>query len=203
MSESLDKIYGKRVLALYRCGSHLFGTEGPESDKDYTAILEDYESCNIYKVKDADYFIYGVEQFKEALTFQSSHPGFLVMWLDNILLAQENLLYLAPDFEEEFKKIISVNWKTTFPFWLKKNLDYFKTWFEIGQHTKLLYHLYRLRSLVLHYEETGRFEAFLSEEDKENIIDYKIRNLNVEKHFTNFKEIIAYLEIVLTKEENS
>ena len=201
MSELLDKINGRRVLALYRCGSYLFGTDGPDSDKDYTAILEDYDSCNIYKVEGADYFIYGMDVFKEALTFKSSHPGFLVMWLDNVLLAEENLIYIDEKFKEEFKKIIDVDWNSVFPVWLKKNLDYFKTWLEIGQHAKLLYHIYRLRSLVSHYRETGKFEAFLSEEDKENIIDYKIRNANTEKHLSNFKEIIIYLETILKEEE--
>ena len=201
MSELLDKINGRHVLALYRCGSYLFGTDGPDSDKDYTAILEDYDSCNIYKVEGADYFIYGVNVFKEALTFKSNHPGFLVMWLDNVLLAEENLIYIDEKFKDEFKKIIDVDWNSIFPVWLKKNLDYFKTWLEIGQHSKLLYHIYRLRSLVSHYRETGKFEAFLSEEDKENIIDYKIRNANTEKHLSNFKEIIIYLETILKEEE--
>jgi len=201
MSELLDRINGRRVLALYQCGSYLFGSNGPDSDKDYTAILDDYDSCNIYKVEGADYFIYGADVFKEALTFKSKHPGFLVMWLDNILLAKENLIYIDENFKNEFEKIIDVDWNIVFTDWLRKNLDYFETWLEIGQHPKLLYHLYRLRSLVSHYKKTGKFEAFLSEEDKENIIDYKIRNANIEKHMSNFKEIINYLESVLKEEQ--
>lgn len=201
MSESLDKINGRRVLALYRCGSRLFGTDGPNSDNDYTAILEDYDSCNIYKVDGADYFIYGADTFKEALTFKSKHPGFLVMWLDNVVSVEKHILYVADDFKTDFNKLISVNWVEVFPYWLRKNLDYFETWLEIGQHPKLLYHLYRLRSLVSHYKKTGKFEAFLSEEDKEKIIDYKIRNANIEKHMSNFKEIINYLESVLKEEQ--
>ena len=70
-------------------------------------------------------------------------------------------------------------------------------WLEIGQHTKLLYHLYRIHPLVKNYKESGKFEPYLFDKDKENIIDYKIKNENTEKHLSNFKEIINYLEATI------
>ena len=85
--------------------------------------------------------------------------------------------------------------------WLRINYEYFSACFDGHINEKTLYNLYRLRSLLVHYENTRKFEYYLSAEDKALIIDYKNKKENLEKHYANFKTIFAFIKKVLDKEE--
>jgi len=194
-------IFGKKILAIYRCGSAIYAVEGAESDQDFTVILEDYNEIITYKEDGNDYFLYGVESYKRALNFDDYILEYFLLWVDNTLLAKDNLLYIDSDFVDEFNKLIKVDWDKHLLKWLAINVDYYDFCFKNLLNEKSLYNLYRIRSLMKHYEATGKFEYYLSEEDKNLIIDYKNRQANLAQHQANFKQILEYLKTFLIKEE--
>ena len=50
MQELLDKLFSpNKVLLCYRCGSSIFGLSEDESDKDFTVVIDGYDSCNVVK----------------------------------------------------------------------------------------------------------------------------------------------------------
>ena len=57
-----------------------------------------------------------------------------------------------------------------------------------------------VESLIKHYKETGKFEYYFSEENKELAKDLKT-TLGIEKHLPRLKEIFSYL-LSLYKEED-
>lgn len=196
-----DKFYGKKVLAIYRCGSYIHGVQNDDSDKDYVVILKNYQDIRLEKREKVDFFLFGVEPFKRALHFDKRVLDYYLLWMDNTLLASENIEFIAEEFKEEFYKIIKIDWDKYLTAWLRVNVEYFTACFEGLINEKSLYNLYRVRSLIEHYQATGRFEYYLSEKDRDLIIEYKNKQANLEKHRVNFREILEYLKTFLEKEE--
>lgn len=197
-----DNILGKKVLALYACGSSIHGFDDSTSDADYTAILDDFEGISLYHDDGKDYFIFGYETFKRAVQFNDENiPHSYLMWLDNIVLAEDHLVYIDEEFADEFSELIKIDWDKYFKKWLAINLDYFTAVFSLSFNLKPLYNLYRIRSLVKHYKETGVFEYFLSDEDRALIIDHKINKSISSEHSTNFANILEYLRSFIVEEE--
>lgn len=195
-----DNFYGKKVLAIYRCGSTIHGVQSDESDKDYVVILKNYRDIRLDKREKIDYFLFGLEPFKRALQFDPRVLDYYLLWMDNTLLAVDNLEYIDEEFKEEFYRIIHIDWQKYLTVWLKINVDYFSACCEALVNEKSLYNLYRIRSLIRHYQDIGRFEYYLSDGDRELIIDYKNKQANLEKHRGNFKEILEFLKTFLEKE---
>lgn len=197
-----DKFYGKKVLAIFRCGSTLFGVEGERSDKDYIVILENYKDIIVDKRDGVDYFLFGLERFKQALRFDNSVLDYFLIWIDNTLLAKANLEYLDESFKDEFMAIIDIDWEQYLPVWLQINIDYFTACYEGLVREKSLYNLYRIRSLIENYQNTGTFTYFLSDADRELIVSYKNRQEYIEVHRQNFHDILIYLKTFLKEELN-
>ena len=198
-----DKFYGKKVLAIYRCGSYIHGVQSDDSDKDYVVILKNYRDIRLEKRENVDFILFGLEPFRRALRFDNRILDYYLIWMDNTLLALDNLEFIDEEFKEEFHRIIHIDWKKYLTVWLRINIDYFSACFEALINEKSLYNLYRIRSLIRHYQDSGKFEYHLSDGDKEFIIDYKNKHANLEKHRANFKEILEFLKGFLDKEETS
>ena len=173
----------------------MFGLDTDDSDKDYTVITEGSHLTNVIKSNGIDYFVFDKEGFKNALTFENELTYF-VAWLDNLLLAPENIVYADEEYKKEFLELIKIDWKKLFPKWLVRNLEYFSVRLFTGQHEKSLYHLYRLHSLVTHFMETGKFEFYFSDEDREKAIAYREGKDGDNAYFDELMSIFIYLQEV-------
>jgi len=196
-----DKFYGKKVLAIYRCGSYIHGVQSETSDRDYTVILRNYKDIRLEKQDGVDFFLFGLEPFKRATHFDPRILDYFLIWMDNTLLAKENLEYIDKGFKDEFEQIIEIDWDKYLTTWLKLNIQYFSACLAGLINEKSLYNLYRIRSLITHYEKTGKFAYYLDPEDKKLMIDYKNKKLHLDQHHANFKAILDYLKDFLAKEE--
>lgn len=192
---SYDNFLGFKTLLVYRSGSSIYGLDNDDSDKDYTVITEGSHLTNIVKANNVDYFIFDKDGFKNALTFEGELTFFLT-WLDNILLAPDNIVYADEEYKKEFLDLIKIDWKKFFPKWLERNLEYFSIRLSTGQKEKSLYHLYRLHSLVSHYKDTGKFEYYFSDEDKQKAIAYKNDKDGNNKYLDELMSIFVYLQQV-------
>ena len=195
------KFYGKKVLAIFPCGSFLYDLNGEKSDKDYTVILQSFKEVRVYKEEGVDYFLYGLEAFKKALHFDKSVLDYHLLWMDNTLIAKEHLLYIDESFVDEFNRIINVDWDRYLITWLRINVEYFTACLDGLMNEKSLYNLYRVRSLMVNFEKTGIFTYYLSEGDRALILDYKNNRKNISQHYENFKGILKYLGTFLGREE--
>lgn len=197
-----DSFFGKKVLAMYRCGSAIYGFNASQSDLDYTVILSDFEGIRLLVEDGVDYFIYGYETFKRVVNFDDENIlNSFIMWIDNVLLVKDNLVLIDDSFAAEFDELVKIDWNRHFKKWLKINLDYFTAIFTLGINVKPLYNLYRIRSLVKHYKDTGIFEYYLSDQDRELIIDYKINKTTSSAHDSNFINILEYLRSLIAEED--
>ncbi len=200
MQELLDKLFSpNKVLLCYRCGSSIFGLSEDESDKDFTVVIDGYDSCNVVKTDDCDFFTFGRSYFERLKNFDNGCLTYFLCWLDNTLLAKENLVYVDESIKDNIDEFLYIDFKRHFKDWLYRLIAYFGIRLENYKEEKSLYHLYRVESLIRHYKETGKFEYYFSKENFELAKDLKT-NLNIEKHLPRLQEIFSYL-VSLYKEE--
>ncbi len=189
------------MLAIFLCGSYLHGLSSETSDKDYIVILQNYKEVRVYKEDGVDYFLFGLDAFKRALQFDNHILDYFLLWMDNTLIVKDHLLFIDEGFVEEFNRIINIDWNKHLLTWLRINVNYFTVCLDGLINEKSLYNLYRVRSLMVNYENTGEFRYCLSEQDRALIIDYKTDRANTDKHYKNFQGILRYLSTFLGKGE--
>ena len=200
MQELLDRLFSPyKVLLCYKCGSSIYGLSDDESDKDYTVILDGYDSCNVVKTDDSDFFTYGLPYFEKLKKFDKGCLTYFLVWIDNLLIAKENIVYIDDSIKDKLDEFIKVDFKAHFKDWLYRVIAYFGIRLQNYKEEKSLYHLYRIYDLVKHYLDTGEFTYYFSEESKAKAKDLKT-NLNIEKHLPRLQEIFSYL-LDLYKEE--
>ena len=203
MQELLDRLFSPyKVLLCYKCGSSIFGLSDDDSDKDYTVILEGYDSCNVVKTDDSDFFTYGLPYFEKLKKFDKGCLTYFLVWIDNTLLAKENIVYIDESIKDKLDEFLNIDFKNHFKDWLYRLIAYFGIRLQNYKEEKSLYHLYRVESLIKHYKETGKFEYYFSKENKELAMDLKT-NLNMEKHLPRLKEIFSYLLSLYKEEEEN
>jgi hypothetical protein len=95
MQELLDRLFSpNKILLVYRCGSAIFGLSEDESDKDFTVIIDGFDSCNVVKTDDSDFFTFGRSYFEKLKEFDKGCLTYFLCWIDNTLLAKENIVYV-------------------------------------------------------------------------------------------------------------
>ena len=194
MLESYDNFLGHKVLAVFRCGSSIYGLNQENSDNDLTVILDGYNSRDVIKEDGIDYFVFGKETYKDLLALNIPGASYSKIWIDNVTLIKDNLLYLDSEYKQEFEKVINVNWNLIFKKWLELNICYFKARLYPDCLNKSLYHIYRLHSIVELYEKEGKFLSHFNKEDFDLALDFKSNESNRKSHYLRMKKILDELE---------
>lgn len=200
MLELLNNLLHEKVLAIYGCGSKIYGLESGGSDEDYTVIVDSDFLPNVIKDNGIDYFVFGRKQFNEATNFKKGYLSFFLAWLDNTCLALDNLVYLDEGYKDEFLSIVNADWSLKFKIWLEININYFGARLLYSPEEKTLYNLYRLNSIVKNYKETGIFKSVFFENDKTLALDFKSNPSTRISHKNKLEEIFSYLEHALKEE---
>lgn len=191
----LTKLISNKILAIYRCGSYIYGLETDKSDEDYIVIIDGFDACNVIKEEGYDFFILGKSYFERLCNFDEKTLSYFAIWMDNTLLAKKNLVYIDENYKDEFELTINIDWNKHFKSWLKRVVDYFRLRLD-GDH-KPLYHLFRIKSQVDYYLKNGKFEYHFPEEDKFKAIEFKN---SPNKNLPEVLEIFSYLESLLEDE---
>ena len=187
-----------KILAIYKVGSSIFGLSDDESDKDYIVIVDRFDGTNVIKEENCDFFVIGDSYFEKLCKFDDRVMSYFAIWMDNALLASENLEYIDEGYQERFNALININWKTCFKKWLGRIIDYFRIRLDDIDNSKPLYHLFRIRALVEHYIKTSKFEYYFPEKDRELALKFK---KNPRNYLKELNEVFSYLEEVYKEEE--
>ena len=191
----METFQGFKVLAKYRCGSYAFGFENDDSDKDYVLVLDGNPGIIVDKVNGDDIFAFDVASFKKKMAFDDTLLDYFVIFNDEVLCLDKSLVYLDEDFKEEFLSITKIDWQKSIKVWIQRNIDYFEKYVRFKEFIKKLYHLYRIRGLLAHYEETGKFENVYPKTYLEKAKEYKNQKEVIGANcIDDFESIINYLK---------
>ena len=195
IGNAMETFQGFKVLAKYRCGSYAFGFENDNSDNDYILVLDGNSGIIVDKVNGDDIFAFDVASFKRKMAFDDTLLDYFVIFNDEVLCLDKSLVYLDEDFKEEFLSITKIDWQKSIKVWIQRNIDYFEKYVQFKEFIKKLYHLYRIRGLLSHYEETGKFENVYPKSYLEKAKEYKNQKEVISANYIDdFESIINYLK---------
>jgi hypothetical protein len=179
------------ILLIYYGGSKAYGLDENTSDIDVTVVLEGFRGILHLFIGKYDLFVFSKEDFIKRQQFDDSIIAYHRQAADNVLGIKSNEYYLNPVFSDELDNLIT-NVNSTFVINLiDALLIYSKSVFEVNQKSKAFYHLYRLRGMIEHFNQTGEFDLIVDEPWKSKMIDYKA-NYKI-NHEVNYEEEILSL----------
>lgn len=185
------------VLLIYKCGSYAFGTSTDKSDEDYVVVLRDFKGITHSSNGKKEYFIFGLEEWKEKQEFSDKYDEYYLIFNDEVLAFPESIIYAhesVQDLVEKYKNEFATKYKL----WIKNVVSHFKFYFGIGDVNKSMYHLIRIKHIVENYKNTGAFSLELSKEVYEWILEFK-KAKNKALYRQTLYEALVYLENI--KEE--
>ena len=191
MYQSLTKYIPTKILAAYRVGSKIYGLDTDSSDDDIIVIADGINGPAVVKDAGLDLFVFDDSYFEKLCNLDEKTMSYFAIWMDNTLLAKENLIYLDEEYKERFESLIGIDWGKHLYSWLKRVIDYFKI--RLEEEHKPLYHLFRIRSEVEYYLENHKFEPHISDADRELSLAFKA---NPKEHFKDVREAFSYVERV-------
>ena len=191
-----------KVLAIFKCGSHAFGFADENSDNDYFVILEPFQGSAHEQSEENDYFVYGKEAFKKIVRFEENVPDYDVIYNDQFLDCENKFEFVDPEFKDELFELLNIDWKRNIYKWVKRNIHYYSRFLTEGSTNtvKSLYHLIRIKDIVVRFEETGEFNHNYSQKAIDDIKTFKA-NFENPYLLPYFRGIITYLDNFLRKEK--
>ena len=179
------------ILLMYKCGSYAFGTSTDISDEDYVVVLKDFKGITHSSNGKKEYFIFGIDEWKEKQEFSDKYDEYYLIFNDEILAFPNTIIYKDDSMDElieQYKNAFKDNYKK----WLKKVVSHYSYYLNLGDVNKNMYHLFRIKFIVDRYLEKGIFSLELSDSLKGKIIKFKslINRSSYEKEIT---EIVKYL----------
>lgn len=171
--ENIKKLFKKdKVLLVYRCGSYAFGTSTDKSDEDYIVVLQNFKGLTHFGVNKKEYFIFGIEEWKEKQEFSDDYDDYFEIFNDEILALPATIIYQDESIKELIEKY-KIDFKVNYKIWLKKVVRYFDSYLKLGTINKQMYHLIRIKHIIENYKVSGSFSLELSKEVVEWIKNYK------------------------------
>jgi hypothetical protein len=132
-----------------------------------------------------------LEDYKKRLAFGDELPDYFVVYNIDTFHALDNIEVIDPDFEEEFKKLVQIDWPAHLKDYLRKCIDYFSRYIEFKSVNKNLYHLYQIKGYLDNYVKTGTFGGTLSKKTLDKISAYRSDYKTLDKSaLSEFQTII-------------
>ena len=185
------------ILLIYKCGSYAFGTSTDVSDEDYVVVLKEFKGITHSSNGKKEYFIFGLEEWKEKQEFSDKYDEYYLIFNDEVLAFPESIIYAHESIQELVEKYKN-EFVLKYKLWIKNVVSHFKFYFGIGDVNKSMYHLIRIKHIVENYKTTGAFSLDLSKEVHEWILEFK-KTQNKAPYRQTLYDALIYLENI--KEE--
>jgi len=143
-----------------------------------------------------DIFVFSREDYLKRQSFDETIIDYYKSAADDILVAEDKVIYLSKDFELDYMNLKHFDIKSFLINQLCALLSYTRMRFAIKKTLKSHYHVFRMRGIIEHFKKTGKFELIVEEPWYQMMINYKL-NWNSDRakeYIEEIKEQIDYLE---------
>jgi hypothetical protein len=185
-----------KVLLLYYSGSKGYGFDDEKSDTDLTVVLDNFSGNMHVQLGGIDIFVFSKEDYLKRQSFDETIIDYYKSAADDILVAEDKVIYLNEDFELDYMNLKHFDIKSFLINQIGALLSYTKMRFAIKKTLKSHYHVFRMRGIIEHFKKTGKFELIVEEPWYQVMMDYKENwNSDRAKEYTEeIKEQLDYLE---------
>ena len=173
-----DKLKGlfvhNELMFAYFCGSRAYSTDSKDSDIDVVAVFSDLGGITHASLSGIDIFAYGIDSFIQRQSMSDELPLYNLIHADDFLKVNDNLIYLNPEFKNDFDKLVKIKFENILP----EFLDAFITYYDLiinRQEAKVKrnYHIYRIHWIINNFKKTKKYDVNLPKEISDKIFKYK------------------------------
>ena len=133
-----------KIMFAYYCGSIAYGTEGENSDIDVTVVMSGLTGNIHMDAGNLDLFIYGEDCYLDKQNLSDKIPLYNKIYIDDVLEVDKNLIYLNPDYINEFNAYKNINLEEKLKSYLSSFIEYYTN--EINDRQEPVQRLYHVFS---------------------------------------------------------
>lgn len=183
------------IMFIYYCGSIAYGLEDENSDVDVTAVLDNFNGNVHLSLGDLDIFAFGHDVYMKKQEQDSSVALYYRAYMDEILSTKDNLIYLNSRYQNEYERYKNIDFN--------KILGPFLNSFVVQNEVRLKdqvpyksqYHILRVRGILDHVDQVGKYELIVEEPWYSQMIEYK-KNWDKEigiKYMPVLERVLKYI----------
>lgn len=175
IAERLISLFSyNELMFAYYCGSRAYDTTTPSSDIDIVAVFSDLKGITHASLGDIDIFAYGIDSFIQRQSISDELPLYNLIHADDFIKAKSNLVYLNPKYKSDFDKLSKIDFSRVLYAFLEAFIKYYDSLINDQKLiVKRSYHIYRVKAIIDHYKESGKYEIALSKKELDKIAHYK------------------------------
>ena len=184
------------VMFIYYCGSLAFGLNDENSDDDVTVVLDGFKGNVHLSLGELDIFAYGRDIYLKKQNLDPTVPLYDRAYIDEVLSTKDNLIYLDENYREEYEAYKNVDLTTKIGLFLSSFVEHYKMRIEYPETQKSHYHVLRVRGILDHVDQTGKYELIVPEPWYTDMLEYK-KNWNTKigrDYLPLIREALTYIE---------
>lgn len=183
------------VMFIYYCGSVAFGLEDENSDDDVTVVLDGFKGNVHLSLGTLDIFAYGRDIYLKKQNLDPSVPLYDRAYIDEVLSPKDTLIYLDERYREEYEAYKNIDMTSKLGLFLASFVEHYETRLDLPEPQKSHYHILRVRGILDHVDQIGKYEHVVEEPWATMMKDYK-KNWNNDvgvRYMPILREQLRYL----------
>jgi len=184
------------VMFIYYCGSLAFGLNDENSDDDVTVVLDGFKGNVHLSLGELDIFAYGRDIYLKKQNLDPTVPLYDRAYIDEVLSTKDNLIYLDENYRDEYEAYKKVDLTSKLGLFLSSFVEHYKMRIEYPETQKSHYHILRVRGILDHVDQTGKYELTVPEPWYTDMLNYK-KNWNTKigrNYLPLIREALTYIE---------
>jgi predicted nucleotidyltransferase len=197
ITERLKGLFAfNELMFAYYCGSRAYGTTDKESDVDVVAVFSDLNGITHAAFDEMDIFAYGIDSFIQRQSISDELPLYNLIHADDFVKAKENLIYLKPEYKDNFNKLLAIGFEKVLPDYLDAFIEYYDALINKQQaKVKRAYHIYRVKAIIDNFKKTSKYDVNIPKAAVDKISNYKKNWESLEDDvILEFSNIIAEIK---------
>ena len=161
------------VMFIYYCGSLAFGVNDEKSDDDVTVVLDGFKGNVHLSLGSLDVFAYGRDIYLKKQNLDPSVPLYDRAYIDEVLSTKDNLIYLDENYKEEYEAYKNIDLTIKLGLFLESFIEHYKMRIEYPDPQKSHYHIFRVRGILDHVDQSGKYRLVVHDPWYSHMINYK------------------------------
>lgn len=184
------------VMFIYYCGSLAFGLNDENSDDDVTVVLDGFKGNVHLSLGTLDVFAYGRDIYLKKQNLDPSVPLYDRAYIDEVLSEKDNLIYLDENYKAEYEAYKNIDLTSKLGLFLESFVEHYKMRIEYPDPQKSHYHIFRVRGILDHVDQVGKYRLVVHDPWYSHMINYKkYWNISIGMEYMPLlREALAYIE---------
>jgi len=159
-------------------------------------VLDGFKGNVHLSLGELDIFAYGRDIYLKKQNLDPTVPLYDRAYIDEVLSTKDNLIYLDENYRDEYEAYKKVDLTSKLGLFLSSFVEHYKMRIEYPETQKSHYHILRVRGILDHVDQTGKYELTVPEPWYTDMLNYK-KNWNTKigrNYLPLIREALTYIE---------